>query len=116
MRASVTDISHELDGAILVYRIPCSIEADNESQCKQYLGGPNQGHHFRLSSITIDSWQNRGDQMVITADWQTVRNLRLLFKQGTLPIASIQLYVSTLAFYLDMKRKRSHDQVLFSLI
>jgi len=54
--------------------------------------------------------------MVITADWQTVRNLRLLFKQGTLPIASIQLDVSTLAFYLDMKRKRSHDQVLFSLI
>lgn len=71
---------------------------------------------FDFQSITIDSWQNRGDQMVITADWQTVRNLRLLFKQGTLPIASIQLDVSTLAFYLDMKRKRSHDQVLFSLI
>jgi hypothetical protein len=48
--------------------------------------------------------------MVIIADGQTVRNLRSLFMQGTLPIASIQLYVSSLAFELDMKRKRSHDQ------
>jgi hypothetical protein len=60
MRASVTDISHELDGTILVYRIPCSIEADNESQCKQYLGGPNQGHHFRLSVLLSIAGKTEG--------------------------------------------------------
>lgn len=41
-------VLHELKRAIVIYKVPRRIEADQKSQTKQNLGGLDEGHHGGL--------------------------------------------------------------------